>query len=344
MGDHLTKDLDQDPIAQRLALADSVPIIDFQRLANGLVTEQVVQEIAEACKNWGFFQIVNYGFPDNLIQKVLSCSRHFFDLPVAAKESILRSKDNPWGYYNNELTKNKRDKKEVFDFTRPGIDTIYSAENRWLADEKTFKAVMQEYYTECSALSMQLLKVFCRGLNLPANYLHKDFENSHTGFVRLNYYPLEDPLAESTQKPQSEAGYGIHHHTDAGALTVLLQDNIGGLQVHRDGHWYDIQPIEGALVVNIGDMMQVWSNDTYTAAVHRVQAMTRSKRYSIPFFLNPAAHAHIGPLPTVISDQRPALYSPINWAEYRGKRSEGDYADYGTEIQISQYRLETQDC
>lgn len=339
MHDQITEDLDQHPLAQAAALADSVPIIDFQMLANGLATEQAVQEIAQGARTWGFFQIVNHGVPDDLIEKVMSCTRQFFALPIEVKESILRSKDNPWGYYNNELTKNKRDKKEVFDFTRPGIDTIYGAENRWLSQQQTFKAVMQQYYQACSVLSMQLLQTFSRGLNLAANYLDKDFAGSHTGFVRLNYYPLEDPMTGSKHRPESEAGYGIHHHTDAGALTVLLQDSIGGLQVHKEGCWYDVQPIKGALVVNIGDMMQVWSNDTYKAAVHRVQAMTHTQRYSIPFFFNPAAHALISPLPTVITEQQGKLYRAIDWAEYRGKRSAGDYADYGKEVQISQYRV-----
>ncbi len=339
MDDQNTEDLDQHPVAQSAGLAGTVPVIDFQMLADGVPTDQVVHQIAQACRDWGFFQIVNHGVPDDLIQAVWKCTRHFFQLPVDVKESILRSKDNPWGYYNNELTKNQRDKKEVFDFTRSGADDIYRAENRWLADEQEFKAVMQEYYGACSVLSLQLLQTFCRGLNLPADFLHKDFEDNHTGFTRLNYYPVDDPMAGSKRKHESEAGYGIHHHSDAGALTILLQDSVGGLQVHKEGYWYDVQPISGSFVINIGDMMQVWSNDTYKAPVHRVQAMTTSKRYSIPFFFNPAASAQISPLPTVITHEQPKLYSPIDWAEFRGKRSEGDYADYGTEIQISQYRL-----
>lgn len=339
MSDSVSEDLDKHPVAQNVAVADSVPIVDFQMLDGGIATDQVVREIAEACREWGFFQIVNHSVPDDLIQNVMKNTRHFFDLPVALKESILRSKENPWGYYNNELTKNQRDKKEVFDFTKPGVDDIYGAENRWLPQQQEFRAVMEEYYRACSSLSMRLLQVFCRGLNLAPNFMHSDFEDNHTGFIRLNYYPVDDPMLGSTRLSEIEAGYGIHHHSDAGALTILLQDSIGGLQVHKDGYWYDVQPIEGSFVINIGDMMQVWSNDTYTAAVHRVQAMTTSKRYSIPFFLNPSAEALVSPLPSVVTPQRPKRYSAIHWAEYRGKRSEGDYADYGTEIQISQYRI-----
>ncbi|MEH6556226.1 MAG: 2OG-Fe(II) oxygenase family protein [Oceanicoccus sp.] len=335
----ITEDIDQHPVAENVALADSIPVIDFQLLTDGLATDQAVLEIAEACRHWGFFQLVNHNISNDLIENVLRCTRRFFELPVDVKESILRSRDNPWGYYNNELTKNQRDKKEVFDFTSPGVDDIYRAENRWLSDEQEFKAVMQEYYRACSQLSLQLLQTFCRGINLPANFMHKDFENNHTSFVRLNYYPTDDPLQNSTRKAATEAGYGIHNHTDAGALTILLQDSIGGLQIHKDNCWYNVQPVDGAFVINIGDMMQVWSNDIYKAAIHRVQPMTTSKRYSIPFFLNPAANAKISPLPTVITDEQPQRYRPIDWTDFRGKRSEGDYADYGTEIQISHYKL-----
>ena len=92
------------------------------------------------------------------------------------------------------------------------------------------------------------------------------------------------------------------------------------------------------MVINTGDMMQVWSNDIYNAPIHRVLAMESRDRYSLPFFFNPSATSEVKPLPTVVSDQSPGLYNPIEWASYRGKRSEGDFADYGTEVQISQFR------
>ena len=98
--------------------------------------------------------------------------------------------------------------------------------------------------------------------------------------MRLNYYPVHDPIENAATDHQPVADLGVHHHTDAGALTVLIQDEVGGLQVHRDGLWYDIPPVEGAIVINTGDMMQVWSNDIYQAAVHRVLAMEKRDRFS----------------------------------------------------------------
>ncbi len=169
--------------------------------------------------------------------------------------------------------------------------------------------------------------------------MHDEFGGNHTGFIRLNYYPVDDPMQGSGIEHQPVADLGVHHHTDAGVLTVLLQDDVGGLQVHRDGQWHNIPPTEGAFVINTGDMMQVWSNDNYKAAMHRVLAMESSDRYSIPFFFNPPASTRVSPLPTVVSAATPARYSAIEWAEYRGKRTDGDFADYGAEVQISQFRI-----
>jgi len=169
--------------------------------------------------------------------------------------------------------------------------------------------------------------------------MHKDFAGNHTGFIRLNYYPVKDPLAGISGTQQVQADLGVHHHTDAGALTVLLQDDVGGLQVFREGYWHHITPVDGAFLINPGDMMQVWSNDIYQAAIHRVLAMQDRDRYSVPFFFNPAASTVVSPLPTVVTQERPAMYRKIGWSEFRGKRTDGDYADYGPEVQISQYRV-----
>ncbi len=331
-------DLDTHPVATATDLASCVPIIDLEDRHAG-ASSAAIEEIARSCKEWGFFQVVNHGISTKLIDDVWRHTHQFFEQSIDAKESILRSKENPWGYYNIELTKNQRDKKEVFDYTTEGVDPIYQSENRWPATNDGFRTTMLAYLQTCTELSLRLLEAFCIGLDLPADYLESYFVPQHTGFIRLNHYPIEDPMAKALIDDLPDVGLGIHHHTDAGALTVVLQDAVGGLQVHRDGYWHNIPPVDGAFVINTGDMLQVWSNDTYQAPAHRVLAMEISDRYSIPFFFNPAAQARVSPLPTVVSDSRPGAYRPIDWAEFRGKRTDGDYADYGTEVQISQYRL-----
>ena len=327
------------PVAEQTSALDQVPVIDVGEVfadSSSNAAVRAIDQIAEACKTWGFFQVVNHGIPASRIDEVWRQTHALFALPVDEKLAIVRDRQSPWGFYNNELTKNQRDKKEVFDYTREGIDPIYGQQNRWPSRPAEFRPTMLAYLDACTGLSLNLLEAFCRGLDLPAKFMHPYFDGNHTGFMRLNYYPIEDPMAQLGS--DQAADLGVHHHTDAGALTVLLQDEVSGLQVFRDGLWYDIPVIDGAMVINTGDMMQVWSNDIYKAAIHRALAMEASERYSIPFFFNPAADCTVSPLPSVIGEDRPALYRSIEWGSFRGKRSEGDYADYGTEVQISQYR------
>ena len=164
----------------------------------------------------------------------------------------------------------------------------------------------------------------------------QSFEPTHTSFLRLNYYPVEDPLSDLPDEVRDGADLGIHHHSDAGAVTILIQDDVGGLQVFKDGYWYDVEPIAGAFVVNIGDMVQVWSNDEYRAALHRVQAMSSIDRYSFPFFFNPAYGAIVEPLECA---KTPNLYLGIDWGEFRRRRADGDYANVGKEVQIADYHV-----
>ena len=102
--------------------------------------------------------------------------------------------------------------------------------------------------------------------------------------------------------------------------------------MYRDGYWHDVVAVPGAFTINIGDMVQVWSNDAYPAALHRVLAMDRSERISIPYFYNPSYDTIVAPL---VGEPR---YDPVDWGDFRRRRADGDFANYGTEVQISQYR------
>ncbi len=335
------ENLDLYPTAPSNDALGAVPVIDLGPLLAGdeAGLDEIADAVGRACREWGFFQVVNHGVSAQTVDAAWTATREFFARPRTEKERWLRTRENPWGYYNNELTKNRRDRKEVFDFTTDGEDPIYEMENRWPGSPPGFREALAGYRDAVTALGLRLLRAFSVGLGLSPDHFGPLFDTSHTGFVRLNYYPVADPLADSDVVHQPEAELGVHHHTDAGALTVLAQDAVGGLQVFRAGQWHDVHPVEGAFVINTGDMMQVWSNDLYQAAVHRVLAMKGTDRYSIPFFFNPAAGAVVEPLPGAVSSERPPRYRPIPWSDFRYKRTDGDYADYGPEVQISQYRI-----
>ena len=184
-----------------------------------------------------------------------------------------------------------------------------------------------------------MLRLLLRGLGLPADRLAPHFGPGHTSFARLNHYPLEDLLAPGEVSGVAALGdMALHHHTDAGALTVLLQDDVGGLQVYADGTWLDVTPQPAALVINVGDMMQVWSNDRYPSALHRVRPITDRPRLSMPYFYNPTYDTDCAPFAALLGEEGPH-YRPVNWGHFRQLRADGDYADYGKEVQLEDFRL-----
>lgn len=290
---------------------------------------------------------------ESLIEQLWTQVQWFFHLPRPVKQSVARSEENSRGFYDRELTKNTRDMKEVFDFGAPlhpnhqGASAETRTQDGWnqwpdVAGGEQFRAVMCRYFETCHAVGVTLLGQLADNLGVPTERITRDFTPEHSSFLRLNYYPLHDPLSTDAEVRQQagETGHmGVHHHTDAGAVTLLLQDEVGGLQIHHEGEWIDVPPVTGTLVINIGDIVQVWSNDLYRAPLHRVVASTRHDRYSVPFFLNPVYEADYAPLEGQYGPQRPARYRPINWGEFRYHRQHGDYGDYGEEIQISDFRV-----
>lgn len=331
-------------------MVPQITVVDIGPLRNRAPsgTEDVVEVIRDACGTLGFFQVVNHGVPDLLIHRVWEQTRNFFALSRDQKQSLARTEENPRGYYDRELTKNARDLKEVFDFG--DVDQPHLSEddprncaavdgfNRWPDGLPEFKPTMQEYFRACRDLGLTILKAFCAGLGVAPDAVERHFVPKHTSFVRLNYYPLHDPLESEQAVGVTPLGdMALHHHTDAGALTILLQDDVGGLQVAWSGRWIDVEPIDGAFVINLGDMMQIWSNDRYRAALHRVLPRTQRERFSIPFFFNPAYETNCTPLEPL--GREAPRYRPVNWGMFRQRRTDGDYADVGKEIQISDFRV-----
>ena len=309
----------------------SVPVIDIADLGQA----DARGAIDAACRDWGFFQVVGHGIDEHSIAVLRRQMRSFFAQPLAVKREILRTADNPWGFYDCELTKYTPDWKQVYDYGPPDGGVI---EPQWPAALPAFKPGIQAFYDACDALAPRILSAISINLGMPARSLDADFRPAHTSFLRLNYYPKCPTPARPTDLSTAASGhFGVNPHTDAGAITLLLQDEQPGLQVFRDGAWHLVEPRRDALVVNIGDIVQVWSNDGYRAALHRGLANADAERFSVAFFFNPAYSAEYAPLPSTIDELHPPRYRPINWGEFRARRAAGDYANQGEYAQISHY-------
>jgi isopenicillin N synthase-like dioxygenase len=312
---------------------DRIPVIDIAELDHPVT----LAAIDRACRDWGFFQVVGHGIAPALLDGHLAEARRFFAQPDVVKRSVERTAENAWGYFDRELTKNTRDWKQIFDV---GPADGRALRPQWPAAQPELRRAVLAYYAACEQLAFRLLGALSRNLGMPEAHLAASFRPRHTSFLRLNYYPIcpapERPAGLETAR---RGHLGINHHTDAGALTVLQQDGQPGLEVYRDGVWHLIEPRPGALVINIGDIVQVWSNDRYQAALHRVVVSESADRLSAAFFFNPDYAADYAPLPAVIGAAAPPRYRPINWGEFRSRRAAGDYADLGDEVQIGHYRV-----
>jgi isopenicillin N synthase-like dioxygenase len=325
------------------------PIIDVDGLTSGSpgALQRVAAQLPDACSEWGLFHVVGHDVPASQLARFEDLMRRFFELPREARMRVRRTRTNARGYYDEELTKNRPDWKQVFDYGEERAQRDDEAAhsdgvNQWPDDSLLpgFRDCMLEHYQACATLGLALLRALSASLGVPADRLDAAFAR-HTSFVRLNRYP-HAPDAAPADAPlfPDDGKLGVHHHTDAGGLTLVYQDEVAGLQVLLDDRAELIEPVPGAFVVNLADMLQVWSNDRYRSPLHRVIVDPKRDRLSAPFFLNPDYRAVCEPISELTIDE-PARYRAISWAHFRDQRSAGDYANYGDEIQISQYAIPT---
>ncbi|KAJ8613398.1 hypothetical protein CTAYLR_002241 [Chrysophaeum taylorii] len=364
------------------AAAGEVPCIDISRVVKGCPSDADVAEIGEALRTFGFFNVVNHGISDEIIARFEAAMTRLFELPDTEKAKLARTATNSRGYAANEFTKQTRDLKELYDYghvperSRPLDDPanrVMDGYNQVPADDPDFAAAISAYYDACGEVCAKLLGCCARALGLEPTALD-DFFRHHTSFLRLNKYPAlsaaatryenvrEDLDRVRTDRDDAETRLdelsglrlGVNRHFDAGALTLLLQDErVKALQTnfnaHRDGppHWIDVDPVPGGLTVNCGDMLQVLSNDEFKAPEHRVLASNPGHvRYSCPFFYNPSYDAEIRPLLLRNNNNQEGggggpLYTPFKYGYFRRRRFEGDFEDEGKpEIQISHFRTD----
>ncbi len=304
--------------------------IDYSEISAG----RGLDELDRACREWGFFELRNHPFTLDMRTDMLNAMQMFFSLPTEHKRRCERTAENHWGFYDRELTKNVQDWKELFD-VGPEFGQCVP---QWPDNLPEFRQTTEAYYGWCESVAIQLVRCLGYALGDDGDALAQGF-HGHTSYLRLNHYPLcTYPSPPDTPTGPPTGHFGISHHSDAGAVTVLLQDGQAGLQVEKDGQWHTVSAERGSLIINIGDVVQVWSNDRYKAPLHRVLASDTHTRYSAPFFLNPAFQTNYAPLPST-KKYGPARYRPINWGEFRNGRAAGDYADVGEEIQISHFRM-----
>ncbi|KAH7173290.1 uncharacterized protein B0J16DRAFT_349838 [Fusarium flagelliforme] len=316
----------------RTPTLDEMPIIDLSTLDGDATARKALAiKIKAAAENTGFFYVSHHGIPQDLIEEALEQIKDFFNQPQEDKDRVAFTKAGKFcGYHgvgstqiNNNETK---DNKETFSMrydTR--IDTSHdcaddinsnfdSIDYVWNGTSHLpkFRPILTKFYQKRLELARKLIRLFALALELPEDYFDSIITTPGADAVHLHY-----PGTDETE----DIDVGIGSHTDIQCVTLLWQDMSGGLQVlSADDEWLDARPIEGTLVINIGDFLQRLSNNRFKSTVHRVYNRQRESRYAMPFFLgfNPDAVCEV--VPTCTDADHPPLYEPISCGQWRSSR------------------------
>lgn len=321
--------------------AESVPIIDIAPFLSGNpeAKAKVADAVGAACREIGFFAISGHGVKRDIIEDIREAAHAYFELPEEIKRRAVHPvADTPRGLRVMEgesLGRTKRpdappDLKEFYHYgpeSWPDEPYYTGAEgqryfipNIWPDEPSSFKQASLAYYAEMERLVIDLAHIAAMALGLPEDWF-EDKLDRHVTAVRLNYYPL---LEEGPPPGQIRAG----EHTDYGFFTILMgEDEAGGLQVRtRKGQWVDVETRPDFFVINIGDLLMRWTNDTWLSNLHRVvnppvgSKPTRG-RLSVGFFTQPNYDAMIECIPTCTSDN-PPRYAPVQSGKYRDLKYE----------------------
>ncbi|MEO0394383.1 MAG: 2-oxoglutarate and iron-dependent oxygenase domain-containing protein [Cyanobacteria bacterium P01_A01_bin.137] len=301
----------------------NIPIVDFSRFLSGnpKSRQAAVQEIFQACHDVGFLYLKHHGIPAHIIEQALIQSRLFFELPLDEKQNIAWSSEHSNSGYigiERESLDNSQpgDLKEAFNVGNENAavaNGLPLRTNRWPTGQPLFYQTISDFFEICSGAVEQIFRAFACALSMPADYLVERHQN-HDYTLRLLHYP---PIAQPSLPGQLRAG----SHSDYGSLTLLFQDNVGGLEVQTtNGDWITAPTIPDTILINTGDLMERWSNNVFRSTKHRVRlpdgAQTQQHRYSIAFFCQPDADTDIVCLPTCHSDHNPPQYTPVKSGDY----------------------------
>jgi len=313
-----------------------IPVIDISPLVgpqdNPKSLRKTAKEIENACKNIGFFYVKNHQIPQNHLDAVILVMQEFFNLPEEKKMKIhIGNSDVFRGYtpLGKELTNAKYDWHECVDFgldLEPNHPEVIAGNqllgpNQWPENQPNFRKALERHWDLMILLGRRITEGLAMSLGFDKKKFARFMNKSHS-FMRISNYP---PYGKDQEE---NVGDGIGAHIDYGFLTILLQDNIGGLEVkNADNEWVSAPMIPGTFLINIGHMIQRWTNDYYKATVHRVIPPKHETRCSLPFFFEPNFDAIVVPLDTFCSKNNPPRYKPFHFGNYLESKFTTSYSD-----------------
>ncbi|XP_025797414.1 2-oxoglutarate-Fe(II) type oxidoreductase hxnY-like isoform X1 [Panicum hallii] len=292
--------------------------------------------VRQACVEHGFFYVTNHGVDGALIEAVFAESKGFFDLPMEEKMKLQRR--NHRGYtppYAEKLDASSEfvgDLKESFYIGPIGDSDLQNDLNQWPSEEcfPSWKETMKSYIATVLDTGKRILSLIALGLDLDAEFFHKiGALDCPSTFLRLLHYPGSSTPFRCEVNESDSGNYGASAHSDYGAITLLVTDGTPGLQICREKGrdpqlWEDVHHIDGAFIVNIGDLLERWTNCVFRSTLHRVVAVGK-ERYSVAFFLDPNYDTVVQCIESCCSEADPPRFPPIRSGEYINGRINSTY-------------------
>nr|WOX58878.1 flavone synthase 1 [Phyla nodiflora] len=286
--------------------APQVPVVDL-----GISDEKALAEaVAEAGSEWGLFQVVNHGIPTQVMENFQRAGRQFFELPQEEREKYAKDPTSKSiEGYGTKLEKRNHDKKGWVDHIFNKIWPPSAIDYRfWPKNPPDYREATEEYAKHLHQVVNKLFSSLSLGLGLAAEELKAAVGGDELNYnMKINYYP---PC------PRPDLALGVPAHSDLSALTILVPSQVQGLQLFRDQHWYDVAYIPNALIIHIGDQIEIVSNGKYKAALHRSVVNKDKARLSWPVFMEPPPNLEVGPHHKIVSAQNPPKYKTKKFCDY----------------------------
>ncbi|XP_074281417.1 protein SRG1-like [Silene latifolia] len=283
-------------------------LVDYSLLTSSSAHESAneLDKFKSELTSWGCFQLINHGIATSFLDELQETSRQFFGLPTECKTKYAMPKDDNNGYDGKNITNSEN--QQILDWNEGLTLTVFPEDRRrlqyWPDYPSNFKTLVHEYAQKMEPVCDELFRKVLQSLNVSKESYDKQYGKNKEMNVRFNFYPAS---------PSSRRGLGAH--ADFSPMTLLLQDE-EGLQILKDGQWFKVPVISGALFLSIGDPTEIMTNGIFKSAVHRVVTKTEKARLSIALFWDSDRNGQIGPFDELITSSRPQQYQRVSLQHY----------------------------
>uniref|UniRef100_A0A2N9GUF4 Fe2OG dioxygenase domain-containing protein n=1 Tax=Fagus sylvatica TaxID=28930 RepID=A0A2N9GUF4_FAGSY len=280
-----------------------IPVVNLTSLST---SKEELEKLQSALSSWGYFQVINHGI--SFLDEVREVTKQFFKLPEEEKRKYSREADGVDGYGNDKIIS----EQQILDWTDQLYITISPEDQRrlkfWPENPKSFRDILHDYTIKLEMITEVIFKAMAKSLNLEDNCFLDQYGKEATMIAGFNFYP---------KCPRPDLVLGLKPHTDAAAITILLQDKeVEGLQLQKDNQWFKVPIIPEALLIGVGDTAEIMSNGIFKSPVHKVVTNSERERISLAVFCHPGSNEEIGPVDTLVDESRPRLYKKVkNYAD-----------------------------